>query len=147
MLNGDYILIIPPDNYPGKLYRNRYCYEHYYKYWEATGVIPNDNQVIHHKDGNKHNNNIENLELMDRVEHISLHNKRRETKFLLCKCPICGKAFIREKRLSHIYKKNQIASYCSKHCSYKANTLRKKHDELFLRRLEENVICEFIAIK
>jgi hypothetical protein len=32
---------------------------------------------IHHKDGNKSNNDIENLELMDRSEHMRYHAKRR----------------------------------------------------------------------
>lgn len=34
----------------------------------------NFNEVIHHKDGNKQNNDISNLEVMSRSEHNKLHN-------------------------------------------------------------------------
>lgn len=31
------------------------------------------NEIVHHKDGNKQNNDLSNLEVMDRGEHIRLH--------------------------------------------------------------------------
>lgn len=41
--------------------------------WEDHyGIIP-DGCVIHHKDGNKLNNDIHNLEIMDNFEHNQLH--------------------------------------------------------------------------
>ena len=30
-------------------------------------------EIVHHKDGNKLNNSIDNLELLTRAEHINLH--------------------------------------------------------------------------
>lgn len=47
---------------------HRAIYEAYY------GEIPKG-YIIHHKDGNKLNNNIENLECLTRAEHASLHHK------------------------------------------------------------------------
>ena len=45
--------------------------------WEkAHGPIP-DGYEIHHIDGNGHNNSIENLQLLTRSEHTSLHAKLR----------------------------------------------------------------------
>jgi hypothetical protein len=32
------------------------------------------NEIVHHKDGNKLNNSLDNLEVMDRGEHARLHN-------------------------------------------------------------------------
>ena len=41
--------------------------------WErAFGKIP-EGYVIHHKDGNKHNNDLSNLQLMKSSEHKALH--------------------------------------------------------------------------
>ena len=39
------------------------------------------NEVVHHKDGNKLNNNIENLQLMTDTEHRRLHAKERKISF------------------------------------------------------------------
>lgn len=62
-------------NYKKKLHR--LIYEDYHK----CTLLPN--AIIHHKDRNKTNNRIENLELMDRPTHIKLHHtnakRSRET--------------------------------------------------------------------
>lgn len=58
MKNGDYLLAVAPENYPGKRYRGRYCSEHTLVYWQHYGIVPNKDEVIHHIDGNKHNNDI-----------------------------------------------------------------------------------------
>jgi len=47
---------------------HRYVWEQFY------GLIP-EGYVIHHIDNNKHNNKIENLQIMTHSEHSSLHNK------------------------------------------------------------------------
>lgn len=52
---------------------HRYVWEFY------NGEIPSGYDV-HHKDGNKSNNKIENLELIDRHEHHVLHGKHLSEK-------------------------------------------------------------------
>ena len=43
--------------------------------WEEQfGIIP-EGRDIHHKDGNKRNNKIENLEILSRKEHKQRHKK------------------------------------------------------------------------
>lgn len=51
----------------------------YHRYlWEKhNGKIP-EGYVIHHKDGNKLNNNLDNLQLMSSKEHAKLHNTKRQ---------------------------------------------------------------------
>ncbi len=41
----------------------------------ALGRTLGYNEVIHHKDGNKLNNALSNLEVLDRGEHIRLHTR------------------------------------------------------------------------
>lgn len=54
----------------GNLYMHRHVWE------KHNGPIPQDFH-IHHKDGDKSNNAIENLELLAQAEHLSKHNRQR----------------------------------------------------------------------
>ena len=40
---------------------------------EHLGRKLRSDEIVHHKDGNKLNNSIDNLELLTRAEHINLH--------------------------------------------------------------------------
>ena len=55
-----------------KRYLHRVVYEDYY------GVELTSNDIIHHKDGRKTNNNISNLERMTRAEHNKTHFSKFE---------------------------------------------------------------------
>lgn len=56
---------------------NGYAYEHLI-IWVASGnERPNKDELIHHINGNKTDNRIENLELMKRSIHNKHHNKEK----------------------------------------------------------------------
>ena len=39
MKNGPYEMVIAPEEYPGRRYRNRYVYEHQLVWWKNTGKL------------------------------------------------------------------------------------------------------------
>lgn len=67
MNNYGYFVICEPNQYFGQSV-HRLIYE------EAYGPIPKGYH-IHHKDGNKLNNDLSNLEILTASEHIRLHKK------------------------------------------------------------------------
>lgn len=58
--------------YPAICINGKNHYLHRYVWEQANGPIPK-NMVIHHKDFNRGNWKLENLELLTRAEHIKLH--------------------------------------------------------------------------
>lgn len=140
MKNGDYVLVIAPEWYKGKRYRGRYCYEHHLAWEKHTGLSVPDGCIVHHKDGNKHNNNINNLQLMEAKTHVAMHAKKGRTVLEL-KCPSCGKHFIKEKR--NCFRKKRIM-FCSRQCVGKMYSFNRPTEEQIKKAIEENVVREFI---
>lgn len=132
MKNGDYDLVIAPEWYKGKRYRGRYCYEHHLVWEEHTGLSVPDGCIVHHKDGNKHNNNINNLQLMSEKEHKNLHGKMQTKKIAIVKCPCCGKIFEKEATLL----KFRTLAFCSRQCIGKYGYNKK--DKNIKERIEED---------
>jgi hypothetical protein len=64
---GSYIKLLIPNR--GEVLEHRYVFEQYYNCCLLKTA------VIHHKDGNGHNNNIDNLQLTDRKNHKKLPHK------------------------------------------------------------------------
>lgn len=116
MKNGEYILVLATNDYTGKRYRGRYCYEHHLVYWQNTGITPSNEEVIHHIDENKHNNDFSNLELITREKHSSMHSLSRGKMCAVIECPYCKTIFEKELRKTHVIKKGKYTC-CSRKCS------------------------------
>lgn len=140
MKNGDYSLVVAPEWYKGKRYRGKYCYEHHLVWERQTGCPVPDGCIIHHKDGNKYNNDITNLQLMSAVDHVRMHSTKGRV-FLRLKCPSCGKIFEREKRACGSGRK---LLFCSRQCIGKMYNFRAPTDAGFNKARNENIIEEFI---
>lgn len=121
MKNGPYILLVAPDNYPGKKYRNRYAYEHHLVYWRKNGQIVPKGYEIHHKNGDHHDNRSSNLELLTAQEHRN-HHGRLATKAAQASisCKECDVIIpMRKRELNMKLKANKHGVFCSRQCSGK----------------------------
>lgn len=75
-IRGDgYVAIYYPD-YPSSN-KNGYVMEHVYVMEQHIGRLLNEDEVVHHKNHIRSDNDINNLQLMTFKEHASLHMKER----------------------------------------------------------------------
>jgi hypothetical protein len=72
-----YITIKRPEHHRAD--RRGYVMEHIVVFEEATGIKVPPNCAVHHIDGNKANNNINNLCLMTHGAHTAYHNRKRRS--------------------------------------------------------------------
>ena len=102
------------------------------------GKIP-DGSEIHHIDGNKHNNHINNLKLLTEDEHKRLHGNENLSTIVELKCAYCEKLFFRYKNDTHLSKGTK-ASFCNRKCGGYFQGLSEKEKT---KRMSENVVRIF----
>lgn len=87
----------------------------------------------HHKDGDKTNDDIYNLEEKEAAIHRYDHIKKRRKRCVITRCPACKKKFLIEYRQTHWGKKIGNNTRCSKKCGrYFANSVQRIEMELML---------------
>ena len=99
---------------------NKYHSKAYARYLmeQHLGRKLTNEEEVHHKDHNKMNDVIENLE----VENKTIHRREHNIKSIIIEhCYICGSDIIvdSKKRANHYRSKNKNPDkwFCSKHCS------------------------------
>ena len=75
MQNGGYVLAYVPKH--PHAHKDGYVMLHTVLMERAIGRYLNENEVVHHVNHNKADNRLENLRLMDKKEHMSMHMKER----------------------------------------------------------------------
>jgi len=113
------------------------------------------NEVVHHKDGNKFNNNIDNLELMSRKEHSELHNTIDLNKHSSVKCKNCSTNIKFRKKEIEYKNKHQRYIFCShtcvvnyyKHHNKSNNKIDSKYKDLIEQGIKDNLSGYKIAKK
>ena len=102
-------------------------------------------EIIHHKDGNKNNNDISNLEILSKSNHTKLHASKVGRQMALLKCPNCNIIFERQKNQTHFFKGTDF-SICSRKCNgelSRKRELSKISKEEIIRLKKNNLIMFF----
>jgi HNH endonuclease/MYM-type Zinc finger with FCS sequence motif len=98
-----------------------------------------ETETVDHKDGNKDNNDINNLSLIPRSEHSAKDTRR--VKLIKLTCDNCGKEFERSPRLLRDqHNKGVRGSFCSRSCagSYSRKLQLGQAEELPLQPFHES---------
>lgn len=117
MKNGPYELVLAPDDYPGKKYRGKYCYEHILVAWKKYGRMPEQGEEVHHRNENKRDNVPDNVEIITSFEHKSLHGQLRAPEPTVVNCAFCEQNFKMPPNKYRSAVKTGQTIHCSRSCS------------------------------
>jgi len=94
---------------------------------QKIGRLLSKEEIVHHKDGNKLNNDVDNLEIINRIKHISLHSSIKTAPRKEIICDYCGKTFyILKSEYDRKVSNNQKYFFCSRKCIGKFGFNKKK---------------------
>lgn len=104
--------------YKSQLYRYTISYPKYLMELHLSRYL-RLNEDVHHKDGDISNNSLENLEVVDKRQHVSKHNQKYD--FVTLYCVGCGKEVllnpVQHRDLENNRRnKGKFGPYCSKSC-------------------------------
>lgn len=113
---GRRLLRTPPGYQGTTLCGGRYVYEHRYMAEQKIGRLLWPGEVVHHINGDIHDNRPRNLKVTNQSEHAAGH-RRDPACYCTIECPTCGKLFkLREKYMLWKRQHGQKRFFCSHAC-------------------------------
>lgn len=141
---GDYMYGLVPEH-PNAT-KNGYVLLHRLIVENHLGRILNTDEIVHHKNHNKKDNRIENLEVMNKLDHTRMHGLEQGKTVVLLKCPQCSKVFEIPKNKSFLVKKNKLnCTCCSPTCRGKLSSSIQYHGltPILESAISENLLAEY----
>ena len=108
--------VTAPEWYKGKRYRGRYALQYRVIAEKMIGRALKENEIVHHKDGDKRNNSESNLQVMTKSKHTQHHGYEKGTEMAEIQCPVCEKPFVRRAAETIANPERTKTSTCSKKC-------------------------------
>lgn len=69
----NYIFVYEPTSFSCLARKSRYIQEHILIAEKTLGRLLKKDEIVHHIDGNKHNNDLKNLEVLKKADHVKRH--------------------------------------------------------------------------
>ena len=142
---GEYNYAIVPEH-PNRT-KNNYVLEHRVVIENYIGRLLNENEVVHHINGDKKDNRIDNLIVLTAEEHAKLHGAKTGHKMVVLQCPWCHKIFAIQKRNSFLDKHNKYqCTCCSNKCRGKLYSKIQHHGLTvdLQEAISGNLLAEYI---
>jgi hypothetical protein len=77
------------------------------------GRLLDKNEIVHHKNEDKHDNRLENLQLMKVGEHATYHGLKHGRKYVVLKCPHCKVFFDMPENKTYLAKNGSYTCCCN----------------------------------
>lgn len=139
---GDYTYAVVPEH--PNCTQHGYVLEHRIAMENYLGRLLDDDEVVHHLNEDKKDNDIANLELCLKGEHAKTHSLAQGRKMVVLCCPECGELF--KRRLGQTYlQKGTKYTCCSRSCRGKFNRYIQLYGETEAveRAISENIVSLF----
>ena len=114
---GDYNYALIPGH--PNVTANGYVLEHRVVIENYLGRFLYPHEIVHHKNGNRKDNRIENLEIKEYREHNRDHRNLMGRTMVELLCPVCKAIFVKRRNHTHLLnmkKRKYLVTCCSNRC-------------------------------